>query len=71
MSFSIAQKDRLLQPVVLSIGRVKAWRRSEVVLAGGNRLASCDTIQHILCAMPDSRIAHLDPDRVRRLDDIV
>jgi hypothetical protein len=71
MSFSIPQKDRLLQPVVLSLGRVKAWRRSEVVLAGGNGLAGCDTIQHILCAMPDSRIAHLDPDCVRRLDDIV
>src|SRR5271156_1434133 len=71
MSFSIPQKDRLLQPVVLSLGRVKAWRRSEVVLAWGNRLAGGDTIQHILCAVPDSRIVHLDPDRVRRLDDIV
>jgi hypothetical protein len=71
MSFCIPHEDRLLKPVVLSIGRIKAWRRSEVVLAGGNRLAGGDTIQHILCAMPDSRIAHLDPDRVRRLNDIV
>ena len=71
VSFSIPQEDRSLKPVVLSIGRVKAWRRSEVVLAGSNRLAGCDAIQHILCAMPDSRIADLDPDRVRRLDDIV
>jgi hypothetical protein len=71
MSFRIAQEDRLLKPLVLSIGRGKAGRRSEVVLAGGNRLASCDAIQYILCAMPDSRIAHLDPDRVRRLNDIV
>jgi hypothetical protein len=71
VSFSIPQEDRLLKPVVLSIGRVKAWRRSEVVLVGGNGLAGGYTIQHILCAMPDSRIADLDPDRVRRLDDIV
>ena len=65
------QKDRPLKPVVFSIGGVKAWRRSEVVLVGGNRLARGYTIQHILCAMPDSRVADLDPDRVRRLDDIV
>ena len=39
VSFSIPQEDRPLKPVVLSIGRVKAWRRSEVVLVGGNRLA--------------------------------
>jgi hypothetical protein len=71
MSFSIPQEDRPLKPVVLSIGRVKAWRGSEVVLVGVNRLAGGYTIQHILCAMPDSRIADLDPDRVRRLDDIV
>src|SRR5580658_6693830 len=71
MSFRIPQEDRLLKPLVLSIGRVKAGRRSKVVLAGRNRLAGCDAIQHILCAVPDSRIAHLDPDRVRRLNDIV
>src|SRR5580658_3513186 len=71
MSFSIPQKDRLLKPIELSIGRAKAWRSSEVVLAWGNRLAGGDTIQHILCAVPDSRIAHLDPDRVRCLDDVV
>jgi hypothetical protein len=71
MSFSIPQEERLLKPVVLSIGRIKARRRSEVVLTGGNGLAGGDTIQHILRAMPDSRIAHFNPYRVRRLDDIV
>src|ERR1700679_882869 len=71
MPFSIPQEDRLLKPLVLSIRRVEAGRRSEVVLAGGNRLAGCDAIQHILCAMADSRIAHLDPDRVHRLNHIM
>ena len=71
MPFSISQEDRLLKPVVFSIRRVKAWSCFEVILVGGNRLAGGYTIQHILCAVPDSWIAHLDPDRVRRLDDIV
>src|ERR1700689_4560809 len=61
ISLSISQEDRSLEPVVPSLGRMKAWRCSEVVLAGGNGLAGGDTVQHILCAVPDSRIAHLDP----------
>jgi hypothetical protein len=71
ISLSISQKDRPLEPVVLSIRRVKARRRSEIVLAGCNGFAGGDTIQHILCAMPDPRVAHLDPDRLRCLEHIV
>ena len=52
ISLSIAEEDRPLEPVVLTIGRVKAWRRSEVVLARGDRFAGGDAIQDVLCAMP-------------------